>query len=557
VSFQRDVEPTVRHHHRPSAHRLGHAERGAASPAGTLLHLQRLAGNAAVSATMLQRATTGRTPAELTRIQRQVTISRNHDDADAVTPDSIRAALAAVNVVDTTSTEMLLRPQEMFALVPANVPAKAAAYNAVQSAVKRLRAAEKAVAAATATQKARKIAAATRKFEAAQTALEASVVKVKAYILKTLESHDASMTGLTRAEKTTKTKLAELSKAPATRRSADQQAAHDTKVADLTAALEKTRADIAARHEALSDQVEAGTYGPQSTDRHYYSITVDGETVKMYDHVEAYATTAADGVEGKATGETKHDVADVLDASGLSDSRKKILKVISAAEGGFTTVNTWDRATLTWGFVQWTGGDHSDLTAAMAIIKRVAPDAFNQRFAKYGIDVDNGKLVVTGGDGAQKKGDAAATAVQGSPLLTAIMSRAGMDPEIQKAQVKAADEYEIQRPLDQHLSITFRPPGAATGPKTTASIRLGDVITSEYAVGVIADQTVHGGMGSFLKAVKKALQKFVDTNHVDAADVATWAGDAEPHLLAVMIQWASRAKAMEKAGASKAAHSFS
>src|ERR1700747_917963 len=123
----------------------------------------------------------------------------------------------------------------------------------------------------------------------------------------------------------------------------------------------------------------------------------------------------------------------MVEASGLSDSRKKILKTISKAEGGFTSVNTWDRATLTWGFVQWTGGDHTDLTAVLSIIKKVSPDAFQARFAKDGIDVVTGKRVVTSGSGTTEKGSAAASAVQASPLLTAIMSRAGMDPEIQKA----------------------------------------------------------------------------------------------------------------------------
>jgi hypothetical protein len=247
----------------------------------------------------------------------------------------------------------------------------------------------------------------------------------------------------------------------------------------------------------------------------------------------------------------------VVDASGLSDSRKKILKTISQAEGGFTSVNTWDRATLTWGFVQWTGGDHTDLTAVLTIIKRVTPDVFQNRFAKYGIDIANGKLVVTTGEGTAVKGDTAAGAVQASPLLTAIMSRAGMDPEIQKAEVLAADDYEIQRPLDQRFSIKFTVAGSHPPTKAVADIRVGDVLTSEYAAGVVADQTVHGGMGSFLNPVKKALQKFVDDNGVAAADVASWAEDAEPFLLPHVIQWADRAKAMESAGCSKAAHSFS
>ena len=207
--------------------------------------------------------------------------------------------------------------------------------------------------------------------------------------------------------------------------------------------------------------------------------------------------------------------------------------------------------------MQWTGGDHTDLTAVLTIIKKVAPDAFQNRFAKYGIDVADSKLVVTSGDGTAAKGATAAAAVQGSPLLTAIMSRAGMDPEIQKAEVLAADDFEIQRPLDQRLSIKFTVKGSNPPTKAAAEVRVGDVLTSEYAAGILADQTVHGGMGSFLKPLKKALQKFVDDKGVAAAAVSSWAKDAELLLLPHVIQWAARATAMEKAGCSKVAHSFS
>jgi predicted protein tyrosine phosphatase len=64
-------------------------------------------------------------------------------------------------------------------------------------------------------------------------------------------------------------------------------------------------------------------------------------------------------------------------------------------------------------------------------------------------------------------------------------------------------------------------------------------------------------MGSFLGKVTTAVQKFVDAKGVAAGDVSTWASDAEAKVLKAAIQWADRAKAMEKGGCSKAAGSFS
>ncbi len=473
------------------------------------------------------------------------------------TPESIAGALASVTVVDKTQKEMLLRPQEMFALVPSNVPAKAAAFSAVYLAVRRLRKAEQTVKAATASSKPKQIAAATAEFEAAQKGVEKGVETVKAFILKYLKSHDAKYQSFVKEETGAKAKLAKLEKPSKKALSPADQAKHDEQVAVLKSSVADLDSKIKSAEAALSAQVDAGNYGLQSTERHYYTVTVDGETISIYDHVEAYATTMASGVEGKARGEGKADVATMVETSGLSASRKKILKTISSAEGGFTSVNTWDRATLTWGFVQWTGGDHTDLTAVLSIIKRVTPDAFQARFAKYGIDVVDNKLVVTNGSGTAVKGSAAASTVQASPLLTAIISRAGMDPDIQKAEIMAADQYEIQRPIDRQLSIEFKVPKSTPPKKTKVGIRLGDVLTSEYAVGVVADQTVHGGMGSFLNPAKKALQKFADDNDVEAADVKTWAGQAETAVLPAVIQWPKRAKAMADAGCSKAAHSFS
>lgn len=476
------------------------------------------------------------------------------------TSESIAAALASVTVVDKTKEEMLLHPQEMFALVPRNSPAKEAAFSAVNKAVRRLRGAEKKVQAATASGKPKQIAAATAEFEAAEKGVETGVETVKAFILRSLKSDDAKYRSFTKKETGAKAKLANLEKPSMKALSPADQAKHDVQVAALKSTVADLDSKIKSEEAALSAQVDAGNYRSQSTERHYYTVTVDGETVNMHDHIEAYATTMASGVEGKAKGEGSGNVASVVETSGLSASRKKILKTISHAEGGFTAVNTWDRARLTWGFVQWAGGSNSDLTAVLSIIKEVSPDAFQARFAKYGIDVvDNGvdkKLVVTNGSGTAVKGPAAASAVQSSPLLTAIMSRAGMDPEIQKAEVKAADQVEIQRPIDQPLNIKFTVPNS-TLPKKTKVIRLGDVLTSEYAVGVLVDQTVHGGMPSFLDRATAALQKFVDDNDVEAADVKTWAGQAEAAMLPTVIQWQARAKAIADAGCSKAAHSFS
>ena len=91
--------------------------------------------------------------------------------------------------------------------------------------------------------------------------------------------------------------------------------------------------------------------------------------------VEAYATVTPEGFEGSA----KRTAARARpfpscwrkDAT-LGESTKKILVIISGFEGGFTALNTWDIADVTFRMAQWTtgGAGTGDLTRALSIIKR-------------------------------------------------------------------------------------------------------------------------------------------------------------------------------------------
>jgi hypothetical protein len=319
--------------------------------------------------------------------------------------------------------------------------------------------------------------------------------------------------------------------------------------------LAEAQGNEKAREQELTAQIEGAKYGRAETERHVYRVVIDGEVIDLQDHIEAYATTFEAGLDGKAHDEKRDKknggttVDQVLETSGFSESIKKILKTISASEGGFSTVNTYDKAVLTWGMLQWTGGrrDNSDLVATLRIIKRVSPEAFAARFSKYGIDVDDDQLVVKGGDGAEaQKGDDAAKAVQNSPALTGVIARAGMDSAIQLAELQAAIDTKIDGPLNRELAVEH-------GGKK-AHIRVGDVVTSEFGVGVLADATVHGGFP--VKEMKEALNVFVGKGR-DPAHVQAWAAQAEKVLLPIIIKgWTQRAAEFERNGCSREPGSF-
>jgi len=439
-----------------------------------------------------------------------------------VDPAEVKKALASVQVEQHTEKKILLRPAKIFELVPKNTPQKRDTYNRVQKALSQLRKARDAVKSATDSHKAKELQKAKTAFEKAEKELLAATASLKAFV--------ESQIGKGKAE--------------------------TKKVTEEPGKTEQS--------EEKTTPIEGEIYGPIEAERVYYDITVDGEKISLFDHVDAYATVFEKGLEGKAASESKETVRNVLEKSGLSDSHKKILKTISATEGGFTSVNTWDKAVFTWGMVQWTGGDKSDLTAALTIIKEVAPDAFKKRFQKYGIDIEGNKLVIVSGEGAISRGKEAAKAVGESPELTAVMSRAGLDPEIQIAELKAASKLEIDNPLDKKVQVEIpkkpelkvEETGKVTAKgkkrkvaKTFVAVRLGDIFTSEYGVGVLADQVVHGGFPG--KALKVALTKYLKEHGLDPKEHTKWAADAEKVLIPVVAKWPDRAKALEKNGCSK------
>ena len=128
--------------------------------------------------------------------------------------------------------------------------------------------------------------------------------------------------------------------------------------------------------------------------------------------------------------------------------RTSTLAFLTADADGFDTVNTYDRAKVTWGFVQWTGGSASDLTQTLTIIKARHADAFAKSFQAYGIDVVSDQLVITPPDGSPAiKGDSAADAIMRNPRLAAVLAHAGRNDEIQKGEVQAASQIEVENAL--------------------------------------------------------------------------------------------------------------
>jgi hypothetical protein len=534
------------------------------SAASRVLALQRAAGNAAVR----------------TVFARQATLEK--PALAPLTPASISAELAGVRVERSEVDVTILRPWEIYELVTANTPRKKALFkelkavwNAVEAAQARVARADKALAAATAAppapvpagkkKKGKKPpdpaavkAAAAAALEKAEQRAAAATTAIKAFILEAndlVRALGGEERSLSRRKRVLTAAIAALRRrkkpdAAKLKAAQDELDTVTTRLAELPKAREAARTEVREHSDAIS-------FAPVKTRRNVYTVSVDGATVRLSDRVEAWPTKFASGlVEHGAPGTPLHDV---VDKAPISASKRKILRAISANESGsapFSSVNTYDRAVLTWGLVQWTGGRQSDLTAALTTIKKVAPAAFAARFERYGIDVSANNLVITRGDGTRVTGEAAAQEVQGSVVLSAVFSRAGSDPDIQAAEVAAAAEQQISVPLRATFEVQ-RPKDPAAKDKTEkVRLRFKDVLTSELAVGLFADRVVNAGGPGTKDDVAAKVRAYVKTKKVDPKDVASWAADAETQIIKTLAPYAERRRPFENEHCSATAGTY-
>jgi hypothetical protein len=443
-------------------------------------------------------------------------------EKQAAQPKKGASGLDSIEDYATTKRVEQLHAEEIFADVPANFDSKKHAFDGLNAAVHARQRAQAKLDAAKAPE-ARE--AAQKQVAEAQQKVETTTEQLKDFLVDQELRKDPQGKQLLKKLKVAK-------------------AHHDDgQVQEINAALDQIRSQLRAQVDAMkhgdAGHENESVFAPEETEVTTHDfVFADGEHVKVSDHVVSYATTAPLGVDSDSE-ETKADksashaaVEAQMTNADLGSSRTKILKAVSGFEGGFDSVNSYDKKQVTWGFVQWAGGSHSDLTQALAVIKKSYPDAFERNFQAYGIDVVKDQLVITSPDGTgQLVGDEAAAAIAKNPRLAAALSHAGRDEDVQKGEVKAADQIEIEAAL------------AMPVPVGKTKIPVGQIITSEYGVGVLANTYVHSGSGAALRIAREALEN-VTASHPYKPDNDEWAAQAENAIIA----------ALASADADRAAH---
>jgi len=82
------------------------------------------------------------------------------------------------------------------------------------------------------------------------------------------------------------------------------------------------------------------------------------------------------------------------------------------------------------------------------------------------------------------------------------------------------------------------------------------VLTSEYVVGLFADQVVNSGKGTTQRRVAAAVQDYITRKKVDPHDISSWVADLEKILIPLLSPFANRAVPFTKRGASKTPGSY-
>ncbi len=178
----------------------------------------------------------------------------------------------------------------------------------------------------------------------------------------------------------------------------------------------------------------------------YREVFPTGEDIRFRDYVRSGYTRNVRGTSYRGTARPGALPAAEYKAMGLTSMQTRALQYVSSHEGRFDALNTYDRARVSFGFIQFAGG--RGLPPFMALLKSRRRAAFASMFQAYGVDVEfnvvrgkiaNATIVVF--DPARRtvlRGVAAEQAIQDSQRLSAIFIRAGRNIDVQRTQVEAA-----------------------------------------------------------------------------------------------------------------------
>ncbi|MBX2843311.1 MAG: LysM peptidoglycan-binding domain-containing protein [Flammeovirgaceae bacterium] len=201
---------------------------------------------------------------------------------------------------------------------------------------------------------------------------------------------------------------------------------------------------------------------------------------------------------------------------GLDQSMAEGLKYVSAHEGNFDAINSYDKANFSWGFIQFAGkggGTNGSLGAVIATMKQSQPQLFAEFFQKVGIDID---IVMKNGevhDGNLKIFDLKATTgkneVQGLDAEIALKA----DKQLYGAFIRAAYHQSMYEAQIERSVIGYVKPALSiktdinTGRLQLKDVVLNSIIRSPMGCATMVDLTVNQWINKTRDVFQSAIEK--------------------------------------------------
>ena len=207
---------------------------------------------------------------------------------------------------------------------------------------------------------------------------------------------------------------------------------------------------------------------------------------------------------------TREIIATHLATLGYPATDAPILAAVSSLEGGFDSIQTYDRAKFSWGFIQFAG--IGGLVAVLQQLKMDEPAQFETYFAHYGLDIRDRMLRIDNASGAT-----ALNRLHDDPRLWQRFLLAGADPTVQRVQVKTAYERYFLHML------------AHTEQTGTTTLSYEELFADHtYGRAILYDRAVHRGVAYTARLFKQALRQSRARGPLDADAVIQAARQLEP-----------------------------
>lgn len=251
------------------------------------------------------------------------------------------------------------------------------------------------------------------------------------------------------------------------------------------------------------------------------------------------------------TGEERKHLEKMFARAGRTDAERRIVQGVSAHEGGFEAINTYDTGWVSIGFIQFITAINGDGSLASVLARHKADDPadFQDTFRRFGIDVAPGPImaVVDPANGEEKHGAEAVKAIINDKRLTAVFQRAGEREGFRVAQIRVAlaqywpgddlvtvpvntlEEYPGGQTAPTTLGVYYGP--AETIPEVQAAmakvkerkltdpdyrlrldtkiltVRVADIVRSEAGLATLMDRKVNRGGGSMIRQLNEVAAK--------------------------------------------------